>query len=524
MLAMLRAVVLATIFGAAVLLGQSAAGSAACAPCHRAIYDSYRKTPMARSSAWPPELKAGSFSDAKSGYSYRVEPKHGRYLLELRAQPGKLVGEKSLSYSIGSGTTARSFLLEQDGYLYESPVAFYTAAAKWGLAPGYDRYAYPYLTRPALPGCLNCHASQIQLVPGTQNRYSTPPFLESGVACERCHGNSAQHVASRGPILNPAKLASEQRDSICAQCHLSGEVRVLHRGQDWNSFAPGARLSDSQTIFVQKDGVAGVAVTSHVEKLALSACKRAAGDKLWCGTCHDPHSVPAPAATAAFFRTKCLTCHSIAACSASKTARLRVHDDCALCHMPKAPAADAQHVVSTDHSIPRRPRPAAGVPATDELTVFPGFRSTPRDLALAYAIVASRTGQAVDRDRARPLLEKVARAQPDDSEILLYLAEIYRNTGHNDQAIPLYERAMALDPNQVTASVGLGAIMLERRRFADAVRLWQDALAKNAGLELVRLNLARAQAALGDTAAAKATLKKALELNPAFAPARSALH
>ena len=50
-------------------------------------------------------------------------------------------------------------------------------------------------------------------------------------------------------------------------------------------------------------------VTSHVENLAQSACKRASGDKMWCGTCHDPHTPPEPAAKASYFRSKCLSCH-----------------------------------------------------------------------------------------------------------------------------------------------------------------------------------------------------------------------
>ena len=85
------------------------------------------------------------------------------------------------------------------------------------------------------------------------------------------------------------------------------------------------------------------------------------------------------------------------------------------------------------------------------------------------------------------LLEKLH--DPKDAEVLLYLAEIYRNSGQAGRAIPLYERTMRLDPDQLTASVGLGAIRMERAEYADAIRLWEDALAKNAGLVMVRTNL-----------------------------------
>jgi lipopolysaccharide biosynthesis regulator YciM len=101
----------------------------------------------------------------------------------------------------------------------------------------------------------------------------------------------------------------------------------------------------------------------------------------------------------------------------------------------------------------------------------------------------------------------------------MYLAEMYRNSDRADLAIPLYRRAMRLGPEQVTASVGLGSIMMERGDYADAIHLWEDALAKNAGLELVRVNLAMAYWRSGNPGAAEAHLVKAAELSPGFAPA-----
>ena len=288
------------------------------------------------------------------------------------------------------------------------------------------------------------------------------------------------------------------RDSICAQCHLSGEVRVFRPGADWDSFRPGGRLSDAITVFVQAGAPPGMTVTGHVEKLAQSACKRAAGDKLWCGTCHNPHEVQ----SAARIREKCLACHGASACPARQ-------DNCIGCHMPKIPVVDAQHVVYTDHSIPRRPRLAAGPTARQDagLVPFGGGSAAPRDLALACAIAGSR------RPGALALLEDAARNSPDDTEVLLDLAERYRNEGKADQAIPLFERAGAA----LTALAGLGAIRFERGEYAGAIRLWEDALAKNAGLVLARTNLALAYWKTGDLQAAEKHLVKAVALGPGLA-------
>ena len=142
------------------------------------------------------------------------------------------------------------------------------------------------------------------------------------------------------------------------------------------------------------------------------------------------------------------------------------------------------------------------------------FRS---DIALAYAIAASRTRDAAFQSRALTLLQEAEHNSPGDVEVLLYLAELYRNGNQEDLAVPLYQRAIRLDPAQVTASVGLGGIMMQRGQDAEAIHLWQDALSKNGGLELVRINMAMAQWRSGDLRAAEATLKKAVELSPGFA-------
>jgi hypothetical protein len=271
------------------------------------------------------------------------------------------------------------------------------------------------------------------------------------------------------------------------------------------------------TVFVRANASEGMKVTSHVENLAQSACKRGSGDRLWCGTCHDPHTVPKASERLAWFREKCLRCHDSGACKETKAARAERQDDCMSCHMPKNAVVDAQHVTYTDHSIPRRPRRVeTSAPPTD-LAVFGGARAEPRDWALAYGILASRTQRPADRTRAVKALEQAEKGSPTDVEVIVYLAELYRNLEQPEKAIPLYRRAMELDPMQVTPPVGLGGILMERGQYAEAIRLWQDALAKNAGLELVRINMALAQWRSGDRQGAERSLATAVGLNPGFA-------
>ena len=523
-----------------------ASASSVCAPCHRSIYESYSATPMARS-AHPVEPPPGiekfdhnSF-DA-SGFHYRVSPTTAGMVLTFEKPESELRGEVPLAYAIGSGERAISYLISSGGFLYEAPVAFYASTHSWALAPGYAQYSYPYLLRPIVPGCLSCHASGVQPARDTLNRYGSPPFLDDGVSCERCHGDGAAHVAAHtgkprseprsgspaddAKIVNPAKLAPPNRDSICSQCHLTGDARVFRPNADWRTFRPGDRLSDSQTVFVRAGKNAGMTVTGHVENLALSACKRNSGDRLWCGSCHDPHVVPAPDQASAYYRSRCLTCHTEKPCTETAKARAAAKDNCVQCHMPKSSASDAQHVVLTDHSIPRRPGSRStgyGESTAAELIPFDGGKPSARDFALAYGIAAIGKTSGPDRDRALTLLEASARQNPNDSETLLYLAEIYRTGGQGELAIPLYRRAIELDRAQATGPAGLGGTLMERGDLAGAIPFFRDALSKNAGLQLVRMDLAVALWQTGDRAGARTILREGIALNPGYAPARDLL-
>ena len=439
-------------------------------------------------------------SFSRSGFSYRVSRGGTKLFLEFEGF------RKELAYFIGSGAAARSYLLDADGFLFQAPVAYYSTKAKWDLAPGYDQYAYPYVTRPVTDSCLGCHASFLNPLAGTQNGYLRPPFAEGGVACVRCHGNGEEHIAKQSPIVNPAKLPPSKRDRVCAQCHLAGEVRVA------------GTAADDFTVFVRAGASPAMRVTGHVEKLAQSKCKQNSGDRLWCGTCHDPHSVPKAAQKDAWFQAKCANCHGSGSCTGSS------RSDCITCHMPKNEVVDAQHVVYTDHSIPRRPRKdtVAASPGA-ELVPFGGGTAKDRDLGVAYAMLGLRQPGGADFSRALKLLPAEERRSPNDVDVLVYLAELYRTSNRETLAEPLYRRAIRLDASQVTARVGLGAILYQRGNYTEAAAVWKEAISRSPGLDLVRTNLAMAQIRLGQNKEAESTLRRGIELSPGFRPGQDLL-
>ena len=513
--------------------GAESAGSQACAGCHAAIYRSFMRTPMAQGSGrigsgeTKERFDHAEFTDAPGKFAYSVGHDEGGYYFDFRERgvTSPIQGRRQLSYFVGSGVAARSYVAGVDGFLYESPVSYYGSSASWKSAPGYAGLDYPYLSRPILPGCLQCHASGIQHIAGTQNGYAVPAFLEGGVACERCHGPGSDHIATGKPMVNPAKLASAERDSICEQCHLSGEIRVPKRGADEEPLLPGTRLSDSLTVFVRAGSSAQRKVTSHVENLAESACKRASGEKLWCGTCHDPHNVPAASEKAAYFRAKCLTCHQTSDCRAPQSSRRANGDDCTSCHMPRNPVSDVEHVVFTDHSIQRRPVPATSAPpANAELVPFGGSKASMRDLGLAYAMVGRREQNTLYLERAFRLLQDAVARGDRDVQSLAYLAEFYRDRRDDAHALPLYEEVWRMDPTQYAAGAALGAYRMQRGNLEEAIRLWNQTLAISPALLLVRANLARALLRTGHADEAQATLRKALEFNPTFQEAKDLLN
>jgi hypothetical protein len=482
-----------------------AADSAVCAKCHVDIVRAYARTPMAMSSGRAgtglhPPKSGGTFSDPRSVYYYSVghDAKGWAFTFGRKSEPNST---RKLPWYVGSGASASAFLIDVDGFLYEAPVTWYGRTQFWFLSPGYQNYAYPFLTRAIAPGCPECHASGIRHKPGTQNGYGSPPFEFGGVSCERCHANAQAHAQGKGTVVNPATLAPKQRDSVCAQCHLTGEVRVDGIG------------------FVRAGGLNDTRVTSHVENLAQSACARASGDKLWCGTCHDPHTVPSPAAKSAWFQAKCQTCHAPNDCKAGQK------QNCIACHMPRNTTLDAEHVVQTDHSIPRRPRTLpAGRPDPDApLVPFGGATAGPRELGLAYAILAVRENNKTYADRAFNLLGEAFKTNPEDPQTLSYLADLYKKRHDDGRALELYRTLHLVDPTDSGASAALGAYAMESGDLDSAIALWIDALSRNPALLLVRANLANALIRKHRPADARAVLLKALEFNPSFAAARNLL-
>jgi tetratricopeptide (TPR) repeat protein len=499
-------------------------GNQACARCHQEIARSYAETPMAASSgAVGDDVVEGEFRHDPSGVSYRIVRENGAAWLEYERRDeapagGRLRGRRQLQYFIGSNAAGRSFLSMIDRFLFQAPVTWYAQSRRWDVSPGYETDREMRLNRPIEANCLYCHASQSQPVFGAQNRYVDPPFTQPGVGCERCHGPGSLHARGLAAMINPAKLDAARRDSVCAQCHLSGEARVERPGKRLAFYRPGDLLSDYVSYFVFEESQRlGLKANSHVENLAQSACKQRSGERMSCLSCHDPHSVPSPQERADYFRQKCLACHRPEALPSNERHTLKA--DCAVCHMPKSRVVDGGHGVLTDHRIPRIPserRP--GATASRKLVSFPGFTTDARMLGLAYAEVALRSNDQFHQREAWLLLSEALPRHSTEPELLTRLAFIHEARNETEQALKLYEMALRAEPHRapqfVIAAVNAGRIYAARGEMERAIALWQDALARNPALSEAAFNLALALQSQGNRKKAGETLEQLLRFDP----------
>lgn len=485
-------------FPALPLAGQASfVGNKACAGCHNEIYRRYAATPMASSSgrgvgpALERALTPGSIRHSASRIHYEIDANG-----VVRLSEGADHEVRQLSYFFGSGAAGRSFGYLRDGFLFEAPVTWYAQTGSWDVSPGYESDTISRWGRPIDPSCLFCHASQPRWREGTLNGYAEPVFDQDGVGCERCHGPGSLHIQGKAKMVNPAALSPPLRDSVCSQCHLTGQSRVARAGRSIENYRPGEALSDFVAVFVPVNS-SGFQVNSHVEKLGESACKRAAGDRLWCGTCHDPHTVPAASERAAWYRAKCLSCHQTSQCNRGF--------DCTGCHMPKSLAADANHGVFTDHSIPRIPGNVRNQTAASwRLRGFSPADRGERELGLAYAEIGVRTANRDQQAEAIRLLTATLAGGDADAEAQIRLADLEERWGNPNKAVALYQAALRSDPNAVVAMVNLGRLDGSAGLLDEAIRLWREALKRNPCLAEAGANLKIALRAKNDIEGAEA--------------------
>ena len=480
------------IFNLLLLLtaGLGFAAQPGCESCHADVARSFSKTGMGESVGLPQDGRA-HFRHDVSGSQLSVRGKVHR--IERQG----LTAEYPVGLRIGSGKAGSSFGVRIGGKWFESPVSWYAQSSQFRMSPGYEREKHPDFDRPIRDECLSCHGT-------------TRASEVVAITCERCHGNGVEHAANpaRQNIVSPARLTGARRDSICEQCHLPGVVRILNPGVKPEAFAPGQLLEGTWTTYVAGEDFR---VASHVEQLALSACMKASGPELWCGSCHNPHPTaarPSPSVDAV-----CRDCHQPHEGGAK---------DCATCHMPKRGVRDVVHTSYTDHRIQR----TDSAHLTREQRLRP-WRVNPRyekrNAALALFRWGAASGDApMVQDAFRNLIDLPAadRAEP---AVLSALGAIALLKGRPREASDWLTEAARMEPANSEAQLRLGRAEQASGRPGAALEHYEAAIGLNPLFFEAYVLSAQIERSRGNDKAAGEVLRRYLRHVPQSLAARQAL-
>jgi predicted CXXCH cytochrome family protein len=310
-------------------------GSQVCARCHAALYERWKKTPMANVVRDPREHPEAIIPD-------------------LSTNPFDKFERADVALVYGSLWKQRYFTKIGDDYFVQTAQWDVTRHTwrKYFVENGTDWWAALYppdnMKRPTGPLCDGCHSVDYDV--------RTHHVVEWNVGCERCHGPGSEHAETptRGNISNPKRMGYVEANDTCIQCHSQGRPLtdpIEGNHFDWPvGFRVGAKLQDywrledhrlGETTFTHfADG------TAHKNRMqgndfVQSVMYRHA---ITCFDCHDAHGTAYPAQLRKPANVLCLDCHGPASGNGPAGSTIEAHThhavgspggECIACHMPK---------------------------------------------------------------------------------------------------------------------------------------------------------------------------------------------
>ncbi len=444
-----------------------------------------------------------------------------------------------LEYVIGSGSNGQSYVVRRGESLFQAPLSYYSKPAKWDLSPGFELQDAAF-NRPIAAGCVACHSGRANAVRDRLAVYGEPAFHELAIGCENCHGPGQLHIAERSQgspvsksgdssIVNPSRLSPWLADNICMNCHQTGGTRVLQPGKNHQDFRPGTPLNDTVGIFRAEGEKVSADLLEHYSSMVLSDCYQKSGGKLSCVRCHSPHNEPSPIEAAAYYRDKCLSCHTNQSCATPLPQRLAQtpSNNCSGCHMPKREIGTIAHSALTNHRIPARaaqpvPEPDlpvwSGIPGVLHLNAPPGKEPAAVPLLTQLQAYGELLPQNPSyRDRYLSVLDQLATTQPHHPLVLSALArreKLKSMPDGNARALQFLSQAIAAGSASVIDYQDIAQLLAEAGRAAEAVSVLEKAtkvfpftpmLYKLLSLQLIQQK---------DYARALQTMKQHLDLFP----------
>lgn len=352
-------------------------GMETCRACHANKFETFQHTGMGLSFDVATHSKSAArfdkhtvvYDSINQFYYHPFWRNDSLFIQEYRVEKGDTTHQftQYIRYIIGSGQHTNSHIYEENGYLYQAPITFYTQKGIWDLAPGFGSGFSSRFQRIIGQECMSCHNGKSNFVSESENKFLK---VAHGIDCERCHGAGGEHIRRKlagevidtalhtdYSIVNPRRLPSrDYQMSVCQRCHLQGIAVLKKETDDFYTFRPGRLLSDVMDVYLPEyDGnQTQFIMASQAHRLTKSQCYQKSEMNCW--TCHNPH-VSVRQTPAEHFNATCQKCHQQKTCSLSEQQRQKQNkNNCYACHLPPSPSIDIPHVTVHDHYI-RRPIP-----------------------------------------------------------------------------------------------------------------------------------------------------------------------
>lgn len=494
-------------------------GPAVCADCHQEIHKSFMETNHPHTCRiLTPEKAPKGFDEGMNGFAYphaniRFEMKRdgSDYYQEAITTNGNSASrvKSRIDLVLGAGGTADDVFVSwhDDGTMKELPMVWLYPNQCWSTSH-FDIHSGGDYSRALTVRCFECHNTWAEHVVGSLNQYRKEGSI-LGVTCEACHGPAADHVSfhqnnrstqKAEHIVHPRKLERERQIEVCTQCHSNA---MKHRGPAFG-YRPGKKLDDYyQTI--ETKNTEDDRVANQITYLRQSKCFQKS--EMTCITCHSPHATGrGPWATSS---AGCAQCHESRDCKEAIRIPSELRDQCADCHMPTYLKINVNFETASDNFVPpiRRFEHRIGIydHARDE-TLLKYFQkqsdndSQEKTQSLKSKLVDHFKKELESCRRSYRFLGAIAAARevvriedtPAHRELLKELVSIQTNLeldamqaqklvqGNNTaEAIKLYEKILAIKPDDANAHGRLGVEYAKLNNLSEAIQHWSAVTVHN---------------------------------------------
>jgi len=353
------------------------AGSAACASCHKNIYESHIHTPhyLTTRPAQAEYIK-GSFEPGNNQFAYDSDivvmmEKRDSGFYQVGYYKGHPGITKKFDIVVGSGSKGQTYITRFKNRMYQLPVSYFTAADRWANSPQYPTHPVLF-NRPITSRCLECHTTFAHRISEPNHKPEDfDPNIIFGVDCEKCHGPAARHVEFQSQhqkdtlarfILNPGRFTRQQNLDLCALCH-GGKIKNIKPSFE---FVSGDKLTDYFEMDTSVNDPANIDVHGNQLGLLRSSKCFIKSQTMICTTCHNPHENER--GKVEIFSQRCITCHSTGhdlTCKLTASLGPSINLNCIDCHMPKKPSKIITEL------LPGDTKPTAALVRSHLIAIYP---------------------------------------------------------------------------------------------------------------------------------------------------------